>query len=149
MTTRASLPWPTLCPVTSGFFPLSRKEGPYFFFFFPHLASHLTCKSRCREFGNDQFFASWDGSPFTAPPLPLPPLLNNFRETCSLSRSALFPSMVSPPPPPATLPPPLLWVVITHGRRLFSRGGEECLKNCYTPKMALGEGILFALLGEG
>ncbi len=22
----------------------------------------------------------------------------------------------------------------THGRRLFSRGGEECLKNCYTPK---------------
>ena len=22
----------------------------------------------------------------------------------------------------------------THGRRLFSRGGEECLKNCSTPK---------------
>ncbi len=22
----------------------------------------------------------------------------------------------------------------THGRRLFSRGGEECLKNCFTPK---------------
>ncbi len=31
----------------------------------------------------------------------------------------------------------------------FSRGGEEYLKICSTPKMALGEGILFPFVGEG
>ncbi len=39
----------------------------------------------------------------------------------------------------------------THGRRLFSKegGGENASKIVMPLKMALGEGILFALLVEG
>ncbi len=40
------------------------------------------------------------------------------------------------------------WYVPTHGHRLFSRGGKNASKIVRPPKMALGEGILFALLGE-
>ena len=37
----------------------------------------------------------------------------------------------------------------THGRRLFPEGMKSASKIVVPPKMALGEGILFALLGEG
>ncbi len=35
------------------------------------------------------------------------------------------------------------------GADFFPEGGKNAQKNLIPPKMALGEGILFALLGEG
>ncbi len=37
---------------------------------------------------------------------------------------------------------------LTHGRRLFSRGRKNASKKIIPPKMALGEGLLYALRGE-
>ncbi len=39
----------------------------------------------------------------------------------------------------------LALIEATHGRRLFSRGGEECLKNCYVPKNGSRGGDTFCL----
>ncbi len=42
-----------------------------------------------------------------------------------------------------------LCYMLTHGRRLFTRGGMNFANIVIPPEIALREGILFAVLGEG
>ncbi len=75
------------------------------------------------------------------------------------NRNDSFPRFSSSAPP-TLLPPPQrggrphrkghsIAGITPLGRRLFSEGGGDDAKNAMPPKMALGQGMLFALLGEG